>query len=49
MHWECYTEVQQLGTYGTNNHPLWLSPLNNEPANHHVVAGLHKAASTNVA
>ena len=25
------------------------SPLNNEPANHHVVARLHKAASANVA
>ena len=35
----------ELWTYGTNNYPLWASPLNNEPANHHVVARLHKGTA----
>src|SRR6476620_11429502 len=39
----------ELGTNGPQNHSLWLSPLNNKTANHHVVASLHKAASANVA
>ena len=43
--WRC----TELRTNGTNNHPLWSGPLNNETANHHVVARLHKAASTDVA
>src|SRR5207248_8918127 len=30
------------------NHPLWLSPLYNESANHQVVAHLHKGASAEV-
>ena len=43
------TVLSELRTNGANNYPLWFSPLNNEPANHHVVARLHKAASTDVA
>ena len=31
------------------NHVLWLSPLYDEPANHHVVARLHKGASAEIA
>ena len=43
MHWEHYTEVK-LRANGTNNHSLWFGSLNNEPANHHVVARLDKGA-----
>ena len=39
----------ELGTYGTNNYLLWASPLNNEPANHHVVSRLYKAPRADVA
>ena len=41
--------LSELRTNGTNNYPLWLGPLNNESANHHVVTRLNKAASTDVA
>ena len=43
------TIVSKLWANGAHNHSLWFSPLNNEPANHHVVTRLHKAASTNIA
>ena len=33
----------------TQNHPLWLSSLYDEPANHHVIARLNKAAGTEIA
>ena len=48
VHWERRIELE-LRANGAHNHPLWFSPLNNEPANHHVVARLHKAARANVA
>src|SRR5438477_11529394 len=32
----------------TQNQPLWLTPLYNESANHHVVARLHKGASAEI-
>ena len=41
--------LSELGANGANNHSFCLRPLNDEPANHHVVACLHKAASTNIA
>src|SRR4029077_21237660 len=37
--------LTELRANRTQNHPLWLSPLYNESANHHVVAGLHNSAS----
>ena len=44
-----YGGATELGTYATHNDSLWLSPLDNEASDHHVVARLHKAASANVA
>src|SRR4029079_7427971 len=41
--------LRKLRTNGAHNHPLWLRPLNNDTANHHVVTRLHKTTSTNVA
>src|SRR5207253_9104952 len=41
--------LSELRANSTHNHPLWLSSLDDEPANHHVVARLHKGASTDVA
>src|SRR5437016_6334870 len=38
----------EIRTYGANNHPLWLCPLDNEPADHHVVASLHKGARADI-
>ena len=41
--------LTELRANGTQNHPLWLCSVNNETANHHVVAVCTKAASTDVA
>src|SRR5436309_855672 len=41
--------LRELRPNRANNYPLWLSPLNNEPSDHHIVASLNKAASTDVA
>ena len=41
--------LSELRTYGANYYPLWFGPLNNEAANHHVVACLNKGARTDVA
>ena len=49
MHWEYYMEAHRARDLCAQNHSLWLSPLNNKTANHHVVVRLHKAASTDVA
>ena len=38
--------LAELRANGTYDHVLWLSPLYDEPANHHVVASLNKATST---
>src|SRR5258705_11214 len=38
----------ELRTDRTHNHTLWLSPLYNESANHHVIARLHKGASAEI-
>src|SRR6266480_1932854 len=43
------TILSQFRANGTNNYPLWFGALNNEAADHHVVARLHKAACANVA
>ena len=48
MHWECYMEATELRAYGANNDSLWSGSLNDEPANHHVVARLNKRAGGNV-
>src|SRR5882724_2808820 len=47
--WSGHAKLAELGANGPHNHPFWLSPLNNETAYHYIVAGLHKAASANVA
>src|SRR6478609_6827248 len=41
--------LAELGANGTYDHVLWLTPLYNEPANHHVVASLNKTTSTDIA
>ena len=41
--------LSELRAYGTNNYPLWFGPLNNEAANHYVVACLNKGARADVA
>ena len=38
--------LAELRANGTYDHVLWLSSLYDEPANHHVVAGLNKTTST---
>ena len=48
MRWEYYMEVHRAQSHGTNNHSFTRS-LNDESTNHDVVAGLHKAASANIA
>src|SRR5439155_26051039 len=35
--------LTELRPNGTNNHAPWRSPLDNESANHHVIACLHQA------
>src|SRR5437763_1020856 len=39
----------ELRANGANDDPLWSNPLNNETANHHVVARLNEAAGADVA
>ena len=36
----------ELRANSTYDHVLWLNPLYDEPANHHIVAGLNKTTST---
>ena len=48
MHWEYYMGCAELRAYSTNNDSLWSGSLNDEAANHHIVAGLNKRARTNV-
>ena len=38
----------KLRTNGANNYSLWFGPLNNEAANHHVVACLNQGAGRDV-
>jgi hypothetical protein len=40
--------LSQFRANGANNYSLWFGAVNNEAAYHHVVAGLHKAASASV-
>src|SRR6266478_4532515 len=47
--WIGHPILRELRTNGAHNHPRWLRPLNNDTANHHVVIGLYKTTSTNVA
>src|SRR6266403_676606 len=42
-------KLAELRANGTYDHVLWLSPLYDEPANHHVVASLNKTTSTDIA
>src|SRR5437868_6954065 len=48
-HWIRNAILTELRANGANDHSLWLSALNNEPADHHVVARLHKGARTDIA
>src|SRR6266496_3557631 len=41
--------LTELRANGTNNHSLWCSRLDDNPAYHHVVACLHKGPSTDIA
>ena len=41
--------LSELRAYGANNYSLWFRPLNNETANHHVLACLNKRARGGVA
>src|SRR5262249_9986573 len=41
--------LRELRANGTNDHSLWSCALNNETANHYVIARLNKAASADVA
>src|SRR5262245_57090601 len=43
--WRC----TELRANGTNDDSLWSTTLNNETANHHVIARLNKAARADVA
>ena len=47
--WIGNTVLSELRTNRTHNDSLWRVPFNNESANHHVVARLHKAARADVA
>src|SRR4029077_7878945 len=40
--------LRQLRTNGSNNYSLCLAPLNDEAANHDILAGLHKGARGDV-
>src|SRR6266404_5775522 len=44
--WIGHPKLAELRAYGAQNYLLWLCPLNNKTANHHVIARLHKGAST---
>src|SRR5204862_362802 len=48
-HWIRNAILTELRANGANDHPLRLRALHNKPADHHVVAGLHKSARTDVA
>src|SRR5262245_13947516 len=41
--------LAKLRTNGTYDHVLWLSPLYDEAANHHLIVSLNKTTSTNIA
>src|SRR5437660_1318274 len=41
-------KMRELRANGTNDHSLWPSALNNETANHHVLARLNKGAGRDV-
>src|SRR5205823_787408 len=41
-------KMRELRANGTNDHSLWPSALNNETANHHVLARLNKGAARDV-
>ena len=43
------TILTELGANGADNHSLWSASLHDETANQHVVARLHKGASTDIA
>ena len=38
----------ELRANGANNYSLWFGPLNNESANHHIVARLNKGARADI-
>src|SRR5204863_288522 len=40
--------LRELGTNGTNDHPLWSRPFDDKTANHHMLARLNKAARADV-
>src|SRR5438874_1570151 len=48
LQWIGNTVLTELRANSADNHSLWLSPLNNKPTNHHVVARLHKCTRTDV-
>src|SRR6478752_10030260 len=41
-------KLRELRANSTNDHSLWSCALNNETANHHVIARLNKAAGADV-
>ena len=47
-HCICNSVLSELRANRTQNHPLWLCPLYNEPSNHQVVARLRKGASAEI-
>src|SRR2546423_1470111 len=48
-HWIRDAILTDLRANGANNSPLGSRPLHNNPADHHVVARLHKGARTDIA
>src|SRR4029450_1454472 len=42
------TKLAKLRANGTNNHFLWLAPVNHESSDHHAVIRLHKGTGTDV-
>src|SRR6266481_3700103 len=49
LQWIGNAKLTELRSNGADNHSLGLGSLHNEPADHHVVARLHKRAGTDVA
>ena len=47
-HCICNSVLSELRANRTQNHPLWLCPLYNEPSNHQVVARLRKGARAEI-
>ena len=41
-------KLSEFRANGTNDHPLWSSPLNNKTTNHHMLTRLNKAAGADV-